>query len=154
MGGELLIAAVLVTAPALGAGAARDLPDNTLPGQPFTVTITLDVPPGTSVAAAEDAPPPGWNVSNISNGGSFDVQTGKVKWGLFFAPSIPNSLTYTVVAGSSSPCFSGTVTYDQGDFPIGGDACTVTIPALSTWGGLILILSMLTAGTVLVRRVA
>jgi|CXWL01.1.fsa_nt_gi hypothetical protein len=138
---------------AFGSGATRNLPDSIVPGASFTVTITLDTPPGTSVAAAEDAPPAGWTVSNISNSGTLDLQTGKVKWGLFFAPSIPTTLSYDVTAtASSSRCFSGTVSFDGAGSGITGDSCLNVIPASSTWGVLALIISLLTAGTIVANR--
>jgi len=142
---------ILFTA-ALGSGATRELPDSVLPGQSFIVAITLDPPPGTSVAAAEDAPPVGWAVSNISNSGTFDAQTGKVKWGLFFAPSIPTALSYQVTAsGQASPCFSGTISYDGVGSAITGDACLVSAPAVSAWCALELSLLLAIAGTILLR---
>lgn len=138
---------------AFGSGASRDLPDSALPGASFTVTITLDTPPVTSVAAAEDAPPSGWIVSNISNSGTFDAQTGKVKWGLFFAPSIPLTLSYDVTStGQSTTCFSGTVSFDGAGSGITGDSCMNVIPAASTWGVLALVISLLTAGSIVANR--
>lgn len=134
---------------ALGSGATRDLPSSILPGASVTVTIALDVPPGTSVVAAEDQPPAGWTVANIGNGGTFDQSSGKVKWGLFFAPSIPAVLTYDVTAGTSSPCFSGTVSFDGVGSSIGGETCATVVPAASTWGIAVLSLATLICGTLL-----
>lgn len=144
-----LLLAGVATGPATG--TQRDLPESAVPGDTITVQITLDVPPGTTVVAAEDQPPPGWAVSNISNGGSFDFATKKVKWGLFFGPSIPGTLTYQATAGSGSGCFAGLVSYDGVDTPITGDFCTVSIPAVSTWGAIVLSLALLVCGTALRR---
>ena len=142
----------LFTPPALASGALRDLPDSSVPGVLFAVTIALDPPPGTSVAAAEDAPPSGWTVSNISNGGTLDVQSGKVKWGLFFAPSIPATLTYNVTpVGQSSICFGGTVSFDGAGAAITGDACINSIPTVSTWSAVALSLMLLIGGSVIKR---
>jgi len=147
-----VVEVVLLAGPASGIAAVRALPDNALPGSVITVTITLNIPPNATVAAAEDAPPYGWAVSNISNGGSFDSPTRKVKWGLFFAPSIPATLSYDVTAtGSNRNCFEGQVSYDSGGSLIGGDACVVAIPAVSAWGAVALTLLLLTAGTILTR---
>ena len=55
--------------PACAHGATRDLTDYSDPGIMFTVSISIDPPPGTGVVGVEDAPPAGWPVSNISNGG-------------------------------------------------------------------------------------
>jgi hypothetical protein len=137
---------------ALGSGAIRDLPNSILPGATVTVTITLDPPPGTSVAAAEDQPPTGWTVSNISDSGTFDQSAGKVKWGLFFAPSIPSVLTYDVTVGSWSPCFAGSVSYDGVGTAIGGEACAAVVPTVSTWGAATLLLLLLICGGAIAGR--
>ena len=137
---------------AFGSGASRDLPDSIVPGTSITVTILLDPPPGTSVAAAEDSPPPGWTVSNISNSGSLDAQTGKVKWGLFFAPSIPTTISYEVTTSAqASPCFTGMISFDGAGSAITGDACAVSIPTISTWGAAALSLMLLIGGQVIKR---
>jgi len=150
----VLLLGAAVAEPAVGAGATRALPDLVPVGGTFPVTITLDPPPGTLIAAAEDAPPSGWTVSNISDSGSFDSPSGKVKWGLFIAPSIPATLTYDVTrqASPAPPCFSGTAAYDGGEFPIAGDACMVAVPAVSAWGLLVLSLSLVTVGTRMAMR--
>lgn len=145
----MLLSAGAATTPATA--TQRELPDTALPGESIMVQISLSVPPGTTVVAAEDQPPPGWTVSNISNGGSFDPATKKVKWGLFFAPSIPGTLTYQTTVGSGSGCFVGLVSYDGVDTPITGESCTVSIPAVSTWGAIVLSLALLVCGTA-VRR--
>jgi hypothetical protein len=140
--------------PADGAGAARDLPEAVQPGSTITVTIQLTPPPGAAVAAAEDAPPVGWNVSNISNNGAFDSISGKVKWGLFFDPSIPTSLTYdlSIPLFPGAGCFVGTVTFDGGSFPVIGDICAVGVPATTAWSVTVLTLLILTAGCVTLQR--
>ena len=142
-----------LTSAAFGSGATRELPDSIVPGASFTVTITIDPPPGTSVAAAEDTPPGGWSVSNISSGGTFDQQTGKVKWGLFFAPSIPPTLSYQVTASApASPCFAGMISFDGAGSSITGDACTISVPTISTWSAVALSLMLLIGGTVIKRN--
>ena len=137
---------------ALGSGAVRELPNSILPGDPVTVSIALDVPPGTTVVAAEDQPPSGWIISNISNGGAYDQSTGKVKWGLFFAPSIPATLFYQATSAPGPACFAGLVSYDGLDAAITGDQCSVAVPAVSAWGVLCLGLVMAVAGTVFLQR--
>jgi hypothetical protein len=139
---------------AQGAGASRELLDSSLPGAAFTVTITLDLPPGVSVVAAEDAPPSGWTASSISDSGTFDIQTGKVKWGLFFTPSIPTSLTYDVTpTASPSRCFSGTVSFDGIGSAISGELCMNVVPAASTWGVLVMGISLLAGGAIAFKTI-
>ncbi len=143
----------VLSSTAFGVGATRELPNSALPGATITVTISIDTPTGTSVVAAEDAPPAGWSVSNISNSGVYDQQTGKVKWGLFFAPSIPASLSYQVTTtAQASPCFTGLISFDGLGSPISGDSCTVSIPAISTWGMVVLSILLLNLGTAIQRR--
>ena len=79
---------------ARGEDAARDLPDRYTAGAIFGVSISVEPPVGTLAVGLEDTHPGGWTASNISDGGLFDSDNGKVKWGPFFAPSIPSVVTY------------------------------------------------------------
>ena len=141
---------------ALADGAVRDLPASVLPGEIFTVRITIDPPDGTDIVALEDQPPASWTVTNISDGGSFDAQTMSVKWGLFFEPSIPASVTYDLTAPPSfrgRQCFAGTIWFDGVAESIQGSDClSLIVPAVSDWGLLTLALLILTAGQVVILR--
>jgi hypothetical protein len=55
----------------------------------------------------EDALPLGWSVSYISDGGTFDTVTRKVKWGLYFDNS-PRTLTCNILPPTNA---TGTVTF-------------------------------------------
>jgi len=138
---------------AFGAGAVRDLPEAVYPGSTITVTIQLTPPAGAAIAAAEDAPPVGWAVSNVSDSGAFDAPSGKVKWGLFFAPAIPASLTYDLLIPTSpgTGCFFGTATFDGGSFPVTGDGCAVGVPAATAWSVTVLAFLILVAGEWMLR---
>lgn len=142
--------------PAAGQSAIRDLP-NTYGGNTFSihVAITISPPQGTAVMGLEDLPPAGWPVSNISNGGAVDPQSDKVKWGPFFG-TLPASLSYDLAvpaSASDAACFTGRVSFDGLDQLTGGDLCIEgPIPAASTWGICILLLSLLSAGTITVRK--
>ncbi|HVV71080.1 MAG TPA: hypothetical protein VHI52_06200 [Verrucomicrobiae bacterium] len=61
----------------------RAVPAVFTPGVPLTVTETVTCDAGIGAYAIEEQPPVGWQVSNISNGGTVDPVNGKVKWGLF-----------------------------------------------------------------------
>lgn len=146
---------------ALAAGAAaqspvRDLPGPYTPGATMPVTITVGALPGTLALGAEDRPPAGWVVSNISNGGEWDDPSQKVKWGPFFGASIPPTLTYDVTAplsASGPACFTGLASFDGLDQPIGGDACIpAPIPAVSTLGLALLAGAVASLGAAIVRR--
>lgn len=121
----------------MGQSASRELPESFVPpGSTMPVAITVSLPGGTLVFGAEDRPPSGWSVANISHSGTLDAQSGKVKWGPFFAPSIPTSLSYDVLpppAAHVANCFSGTASFDGLDQAISGDLCIQAIPAASFW---------------------
>ncbi|MCO6438047.1 MAG: hypothetical protein J5J06_13220 [Phycisphaerae bacterium] len=96
------------------------------PGIPVGVQIALTLPAGVVAVALEDAPPAGWVVSNISNGGFFDAANGKVKWGPFFAPSIPQAVSYMATPPNDTVgphCFTGAVSLDGANQEICGEAC-------------------------------
>jgi hypothetical protein len=90
-------------------------------GVPFTVTIQVDPLPTSFTYAVEDLPPTGWTVSGISDGGAFDIVSGKVKWGPFL-DNASRTLTYTVTpdSGSGLRTFTGTVSFDGVNFPVLG----------------------------------
>lgn len=136
-------------------GATRDLSTYGGPGSTFTVTITLDLSSSPGVVGMEDAPPAGWLTSSISDGGSFDVIAGKVKWGPYLDPSIPAQLTYDITVPNpltGGVCFAGAGSFDGQDEPITGDACVIdVVPATSTWGLVVMCLMVAVAGSVLLR---
>lgn len=136
--------------------ATRELPDTFVPpGATMTVSIVVTPPGGVVVFGAEDRPPEGWSVSNISHSGTFDLPSGKVKWGPFFAPSIPTALSYDVLppgeAGGAN-CFAGTASFDGLDQTIGGDLCIQAIPTASQWTLLSFALLLSIAATIRLGR--
>ena len=141
---------------AQGPGSAlRNLPEYYVPGTPIPVTITVVPPPGVAVVGVEDVPPTGWEVSNISQSGSFDAQSGKVKWGPFFVPSIPSEVSYgaTPPGGTSGPqCFAGTASFDGANQAMGGDLCIpLAVPAIGDGGPVALSGLLAVAGAWLVH---
>lgn len=145
---------------ALADGATRDLPDHYGPDTTLTVTITIDPPdpPANPLPAGfEDTPPVGWAVSSISDGGTWDVQLEKVKWGPFFVLPIPEVVTYDVTppaSGRSEQCFTGIASFGITDvWPITGDQCiAIVVPTLSEWGLAVMALLVVTAGTIVIAR--
>ncbi len=116
-------------------GATRDLPPEYCPGVTFEVSISIVPPAGTSAFALEDVPPVGWPVSNISDGGAFDPINLKVKFGPYFSP-FPGKVTYELTPPANKTgqrCFSGTVSFDGINEPIGGDGC-INGPAMDETG--------------------
>jgi hypothetical protein len=141
--------------------AVRDLPADYVPGVTFTVSIALNPPGGTAVVGIEEKPPVGWAVSNIDHGGTFDVQTQKIKWGPFWAlpppsPPFPALLTYDLEpsgGASGEQCFTGKASFDGANQTTGGELCIPhSVPTLSTVGMAGLTLSLLLAGAIILWR--
>jgi len=149
----------------LGVGSARgqegnrELPDFYVPGgAPISVSIHLMTPGSVAVVGAEDLPPADWIISSISNGGTFDTVSGKVKWGPLFAPNIPASLSYSAASPHGSneePCFLGTVAFDGDEIEIGGDSCisaAAAVPAMGLLGFIVLSVGVFGAAAWSFRR--
>lgn len=136
--------------------AARMLPAHYTCGTTINVVIDLDAPAGIGVVGVEDSPPAGWTVSSVSHSGAFDAQTGKVKWGPFFDPSIPEFVTYDVTSPATSSregCFGGFALFDTTEVAIVGSECVAgPVPAASMWGLVLLALLVVVAGTVVLNE--
>jgi len=125
----------LTYAPPPSCFAARDLSVPQLNYEPgVTKTIRLELLPDgqTTAIGVEDVPPSGWtDISNISNGGTYDAVAHKVKWGPFFTP-FPSELTYDLtppVTADGTVCFSGATSVNgaQND-GVCGDECIEAQP--------------------------
>jgi uncharacterized delta-60 repeat protein len=86
--------------------------------------VQLEAAPAAEVVAyaVEDQPPAGWRVNDISHGGVFDPQTGKVKFGPFF-DALARPLTYSVSPPADAFgvfAFTGMASADGVNSPIGG----------------------------------
>jgi hypothetical protein len=101
-----------------------------LPSGGYTPTVAVNVvintsPNGGAIAQAiEDTPPAGWGpATGIDNGGVWDSQNNKVKWGPWF-DATPRALHYTVTppAGETgTKTFTGLFSVDGIDITITGD---------------------------------
>jgi len=91
-------------------------------GAQWSVSLVVQPPPGTKVYSVEDQP--SWGpVANISHGGRYDTQTGKVTFGPF-ADAQPRTLSYSIVIPPGAAgwlVFKGTATADGVATPIVGD---------------------------------
>jgi len=107
---------------ATAAGAAvRTLPSFYTPQVAVSVTIAVTPHPSVSSYAVEDAPPAGWTVSGIDNGGSWDSVNGKVKWPFF--DNTPRTLGYQAtppVGTTGDKTFAGSASFDGVHTAIGG----------------------------------
>ena len=136
--------------------ATRDLSGFVVLDEPFTVVISVILPPNVFAAGYEDTPPLGWSVTNISEGGSFDETNQTVKWGPYFTPTIPVNVSYDVtpdVPSGGGSCFTGFVSFDGSENTIEGDEClAIGVPAVSQWGVSCLLLSLLVVATMTMRQ--
>ncbi|MFZ2633299.1 MAG: hypothetical protein WAX48_17095, partial [Desulfosalsimonadaceae bacterium] len=102
--------------------AICDMPPFYTAGEVFAVTIIVTPASEVSVYAIEDLVPADWTVSNISDSGSFDAMSHKVKFGPFMDHSSRN-LTYDItppVCASGSYAFSGVASFDGNNVAISG----------------------------------
>ena len=102
--------------------AVSSLPSNYTPNVLFTVTIMVTPAPTVTSHVVEDQPPDGWTVSNIDQGGSFDTNNRKVKWGPFF-DNTARILSYQVtppVTVSGMTTFTGLASFDGINVPVSG----------------------------------
>ena len=102
--------------------AVRIMPQVYIPGVPFTVTIVVTPSADVSAYAVEDAIPDGWEISNVSDAGSFDAIDNKVKFGPFMDQS-ERSLTYDVTpptTAAGSQHFTGMASFDGSMMEITG----------------------------------
>lgn len=150
------LAALPYAGEASGQVPVRDLSGYGGPGSQFAVTIVVNAPPGTGVAGLEDAPPAGWTVGSISDGGTWDSLNQKVKWGPYFDASIPVEVGFDVTVPqqiSGPQCFSGLASFDGQDAEIGGAVClNQSVPATSTMGVIIMALSTIAAASIGIGR--
>jgi len=141
---------------ALAQEAVRSVPDHAHGGEALAVVITIDAPSGIIAVGIEDSPPVGWDeISNVTNGGTVDAANHMIKWGPFFAPSIPTQVSYTIappIDASGENCFTGTASFNGFNEAIQGSLCvqaTSGVPTVSEWGLAILGLLILIAGTLI-----
>lgn len=110
----------------------RLLPDWYMPGKALSEVnhqaVQLHITPDETTAAyaVEDSPPAGWTVvvESISEGGSYDAVTGKVKFGPFF-DNVQRTLSYDLMApleASGEVLFDGVVAVDGLTRPLAGDS--------------------------------
>ncbi len=97
----------------VGNTATSSLPVSTVTDQPFTVTVEVSPSPEIAVYAVEDAPPDGWSVGDISDGGNYVSSQHLVKW--YFLDKQARTLTYVAIPptnASEAVSFTGTYSYD------------------------------------------
>ncbi len=121
------ILVLLLAGPALAANSASRTiePDAYVPGSPVTVQIAITTDAVVSAVGLEEAPPEGWTISSISNGGTWDARNKKVKWGIFFAGSIPATVSYQATPpaeATATGAFAGSISCDGVSQAIEGES--------------------------------
>lgn len=102
--------------------ALSQMPDTYIPGQPLPVTLLVQPITGVNAYAVEETVPPGWAVTNITQGGRFDPAAGKIRWGLW-ADGLVRSLSYQAIppaGGIGLGQFAGIASFDGVDVIVGG----------------------------------
>jgi hypothetical protein len=103
-----------------------------MPGEEFTVTLEAEPPSGTNMYSVEDRCINGWTVSGIGDGGMYDRNTGKVKFGPF-QDGKSRTLTYSVTPPSDTSddgAFAGNGIINSAESVVGGQ--TVISKGLNT----------------------
>lgn len=111
--------------------ASATLPPSYIPGVPFDIVITVTPAADVVVYAVEDLVPEGWEVTQVSDGGTWDALRGKVKWGPFF-DSAPRTTTYRVrppPGAADAVTFSGVAAFDGAIVQIRGRRQVFPSPA-------------------------
>lgn len=105
--------------------AQRTLSAELRAGTSAQVRISVTPGTGTSSYALEERAPRGWAISNISNGGVLDPETGVIRWGLYLDGSA-RLFTYSVTPPNvaTAGAFSGQVSADGGVFEIATQGST------------------------------
>jgi hypothetical protein len=113
---------------------SRELPSAYLPGVRIYVRLNATPAPNSRAYAVEDQPPASWSVTNISHGGVWDANNGKVKFGPFF-DNTPRLLTYYATAPAcdgATRSFTGAASSDGLSTPISGNAQIVCVTTALT----------------------
>lgn len=103
---------------------SRDLPETAVLGSEVTINLKLDIVGGeTSGIIITEKVPEGVSVSSISNEGSFNPETGEIKWLIYGEKIDSQTLSYTAAASElGTYTFSGTfTTLEEGVGEIDGD---------------------------------
>ncbi|MFZ2630165.1 MAG: BACON domain-containing carbohydrate-binding protein, partial [Desulfosalsimonadaceae bacterium] len=102
--------------------AVCGMPQISMPGETFTVSITVTPVSEVASYAVEDLFPTGWTVSNISDSGDIDAVANKVKFGPFLDQN-ERTLTYDItppVTASGPYTFAGIASFDGNNVAVGG----------------------------------
>lgn len=97
-------------------------PSRFVPGDPITVRISIQPRANVSAFAIEDGIPEGWSVANVTDDGTFDASSRKLRWGPFLDAQ-PRIVSYQVTPNQNSDAdtrFVGEVSIDGASIVIPG----------------------------------
>lgn len=164
--GILFILIFLNGACAESVTVSRDLPDSASSGSKVSVSLKIDVV-GSDISGliVTEILPEGWDISSVSNDGSFDKEKGEIRWLMYGENVESQSLSYAAVpSGSGEYVFSGTyTTLEEGISETeGDDKITVKETALGGEGtggynnlfiiGIIALVAVIILGFILTRK--
>lgn len=98
-------------------------------GSPVPVQIAVQPPESTLAYAVEEHVPASWTAGDISEDGTFDARSGKIKWGPFF-DATARTFTYTAQPPQGvvpAGLFTGTASFDGVSTAISGTRRTEPI---------------------------
>lgn len=110
------------------------LPSSFVPGVPIDVSLEVSPRSGATVMSIEDLLPEGWEAvpGSLSEGGTFDAQNRKVKWGPFFGTGVVvRTLSYRALPpldGVGTATFAGSGWFGDDSAVIQGQRVTVAPP--------------------------
>ncbi len=92
------------------------------PGRPEQVRIQITPPAGTIATAVEEIVPEGWQVAAITEGGTFDAASRRIRWGIYWgAAQLELGYSVTPPSGTAANArFQGWASFDGRDVPLGG----------------------------------
>lgn len=105
--------------------AERHFPTNFYAGAKMRVTLSAKPPEAGTAYALEDQPPAGWVVGELSEGGLYDRENHKVKFGPFFdhtSRELSYEITPPLLVQASANAFSGVGSVEGVSSPIVGDS--------------------------------
>jgi len=118
---------------------SRTAPARFTAGVPLSVTLTLEPVPGVEIQAVEELVPPGWIPSGLTDGGSVDPNSGRLKWGPFIDRN-RRTLTYALLppsGASGTRSLSGTGHFNRDAVPTAGSSALTpnSVPVVAPLSG-------------------
>lgn len=113
--------------------ATADLPEIYYPGEPFTVSLSVNPDPGVQNYALQEQVPSGWEIDpdSLSQAGTADNETGTLRFGPYF-DTTQRTITFDVTPATDAAgevTFKGVISFDGYSQAIGGTRSINSPPA-------------------------